>query len=643
MADPVSLEKNVDVLRDILSGDAFHALTSAPADNVELISGDREGGPNIATASRRLYQPDGQHYAEDQVRAFLESPKRLSLAPAPPTSAAAFSEMAVARLYGRFSDRLIRDDRDPSLAAGYLVSLGLGLGLHLPMLLDALPVRNIVIVEQSPAIVRLSLAVLDWAGMAEELERRGGRLHLFIAGNPQTVSARIYETMRGDDMPFLDGSVIFPHYATSYLNEVAGAFATALPMIGDPVGFLEDEALMLRNTAANLKAEPDGILRPGSGTGAVSPVPAFIVGSGPSIDSQIDTIAKHRNDALVISGGTGLSVLLENGITPDLHCEIENVPDIYAAILQCAARHDLSALTLVGSVTVDPRVPPFFGWFLGVFRDVLSSTRAFADGYKPLEMAGPTVTNLACRTAIAAGCSEIYLFGTDLGSIDPEKHHSDGSLYAYSDDPYWQSGAQMESLSIPAAGNFRETVYTSREFLFTKLYFDTLTQNFPAVAFRNCSDGMRIAGAIPFEAQAVALPSLQPSVKQALLDGLSEPWRQHDEIDGVLATIRQALAGAAVDLQFQARGLSGESDLSMLAENLKPFLHDGQMADGDELDAIARFMMSGSVMMIVLAANSLLGRVGPDDRQAVIDAMLAEIEDFAGSAVPLFDSDGQDG
>lgn len=640
MADePISLERNVAALRAVLSTDEFLALTSAATEGVELIGSDQEGGPNIATASRRLYQPDGLGYAKRQVQDFLDSPKRLSLAPAPPTSRSAFSEMAVARLYQRFSDRLVRDDRDPALPAGYLVSLGLGLGLHLPMLLDALPVRNVVIVEQSAAIVRLSLTALNWAELVADIEKRGGRLHLFIGGNPQAVSARLYETMRGHDMAFLDGSIMFPHYATSYLNEVAGAFASALPMIGDPVGFLEDEALMLTNAAANLKAVPDGILR--HDPDAASTVPAFVIGSGPSIDSQIDTIAKYRNDALVISGGTGLGVLLENGIVPDLHCEIENVPDIYAAISQCAERHDLSQLALVGSVTVDPRVPPFFGRFIGVFRDVLSSTRVFAEGMPPLEMAGPTVTNLACRTAIAAGCREVYLFGTDLGSVDPEKHHSKGSLYAISEDPYWRSGAQMESLSIPAPGNFRDMVYTSREFLFTKLYFDTLTQTYPSVSFRNCSDGVKIAGALPVEAQAVSLPSLDPAEKQSLLDGLAMTWRPAMDGDAALAEIRQALAENAVDLQLQARMMLGETDIATLADGFRPFLHDPQDSEGKDLGAIARFMLSGSVMMMVLAANSLLGRAGEADREEVADAALAEIGEFAGSAVALFDEAGR--
>lgn len=635
MTDPISLERNVAALRTILSSDDFLALTNASIDGVELISETNTDGPNIASRGKRLYDPDGRTYAETQVETFLANPKRLSLAPAPPTSRHAFSEMAVARLYDRFAGKLIRDDRDPGLDTGYLVSLGLGLGLHLPMLLDNLPVRNVVIVEQSAAIVRLSLTVLDWAGLADMIDRRGGRLDLFIAGPPQAVSARLYETLRGSDMPLLDGSVVFPHYATSYLNEVAGAFASALPMIGDPVGFLEDEALMLRNAALNLQRQPDGIVKRDSQT--QSTLPAFVIGSGPSIDSHIETIAKHKNDALIISGGTGLGVLLENGIAPDLHCEIENGPDIYTSVADCADRHDLSNLTFVGSATVDPRVPAFFGKFLGVFRDVLSSTKIFAGDHAPLEMAGPTVTNLACRTAIAAGCREVYLFGTDLGSIDPEKHHSSGSLYAYSDDPYWQSGAQMEKLSIPAPGNFRETVFTSREFLFTKLYFDTMPQAYPLVSFKNCSDGVRIAGAKPCPIQDIRLASGTQSEKTWMIDSLAAPWISEIDYEATVAEVRNHVIAIADELRTQTRSISGNPDITALIDLLKPYLNDEQVSESREADQVARFMMSGSLMIMALAANSLVGRIGEIDRPDVLRATLKEIDDFSKSAGELFD------
>lgn len=635
MTVTISLERNVAALRAILSPEDFLVLTNASIDGVELIAETSANGPNIASRGKRLYDPDGRIYAENQVETFLANPKRLSLAPAPPTSRHAFSEMAVARLYDRFAGKLIRDDRDPGLDTGYLVSLGLGLGLHLPMLLNNLPVRNVVIVEQSAAIARLSLTTMDWAGLVEEIDRRGGQVHLFIAGQPQAISAKLYETVRGRDMPFLDGSIIFPHYATSYLNEVAGAFASALPMIGDPVGFLEDEALMLRNAAMNLQRQPDGIVR--RDTQMKSKLPAFVIGSGPSIDGHLEAIAKHKNDALIISGGTGLSVLLENGITPDLHCEIENVPDIYAALAQCADRHDLSTLTLVGSVTVDPRVPPFFGRFLGVFRDVLSSTHVFAGDHLPLEMAGPTVTNLACRTAIAAGCHEVYLFGTDLGSVDPEKHHSSGSLYAYSNDPYWQSGAQMEKLTTPAPGNFRETVYTSREFLFTKLYFDTMPQAYPQVSFKNCSDGVRIAGAPPCPIQDIHLETGMQSEKTRLLDGLATAWTSEFDYCASVAEARNHVIAIADELRAQTRSVSDAPDIIALVDLLNPYLNDSQISNKNDADQVARFMMSGSLMMMALAANSLVGRVAETDRPDVVKATLDEIVNFSETVDELFD------
>ena len=52
-------------------------------------------------------------------------------------------------------------------------------------------------------------------------------------------------------------------------------------------------------------------------------VPVFIVGNGPSLDYLIEVLREEKERVVIVSCGTALQALYQNGITPDYHAEIE--------------------------------------------------------------------------------------------------------------------------------------------------------------------------------------------------------------------------------------------------------------------------------------------------------------------------------
>ncbi len=580
---------------------------------------------NIFVGEAALYPEPATEFAAAQVAAYMQDPQRLSLRPAAPAPGfERINDAAADRLYAAYGDRLRGGSRAPEALNGFLICFGVGAAKQIPRLAHGLAVRWLILVDQSLAFLRLSLETIDWASVIAALEARGGGVRVVTDGDPVRASHLLYQKVRALDAGLLDGSYLYGHLSTSFYAKLTAAFAEALPVIGDSDGFFEDEALMIRNAAANL-GEGAAILVDRSGPdGRQGAPPALIIGSGPSIDGDLETIRALSGEALVISGGTGLGVLLEAGIKPDLHCEIENVPDIVTANQAAASRYDLSGMHLVASATVDPRLTALYDTVSFLFRDSVSSTRLFGSDETTVTMAGPTVTHLACRVALALGCAELYLFGVDLGSTTPEAHHSKHSIYGLSDDPYWRAGAYMEALSIPTEGNFRDQVYTSREFAFARLYFTGLARAFRGRRFFNCSNGVRIEGVEPLRGAAVSAP---PSDARPIQDILAESqmvWRTGDKRDS--QSRLQAALAETLDAIAQALDESAAASDGYIA------LYDRLWADlsdreGAAPEAVARFVVAGTLGMILQTGNSIWGRLLSTDQAAFVSDLRRELAD----------------
>jgi len=508
--------RNIAALRRHLPPETMRRI-ERPVEFPALVAEEGGGDINVDLGHTRLYDGGAAAYAAGQVARFLAMPSRLNVNPPALDSDWVKGEKPFYEaLIDRFGPLPDPDGGDPGVMSGALISFGVGLGLHIPLLLKSISVRDVFLAEQFPEFVSLSLRVTDWAGVIEALEARGGGLHLYLEASPIVLAARVFEGLRRHCALTLDGSYGIRHYASPVLDDAHRQFAEMLPTLGSSHGFVEDECLMLRNAAAvmgrhGLRIAPPLDMAP-------QPLPAIVVGSGPSLDKSIDHIRRLRDRVLLISGGTALSALLGHGLKPDLHCEVENVADIDTVIAGVADRFDIADIPMLCPVTVDPRVPAHFQRVAAFFREGLTPTLLFGGEVGPWNHAGPTVTNLALRAAVWAGARRVYLFGVDMGAAEKDKHHSDASFYAWAgaggDEAYWRSGANMDRFDIPVPGNFRDTVFTNKTFLFNKAFFSTFAAAHPGIVVSNCSDGARIDGTVPCRPEELDLDSAdeKPSV-----------------------------------------------------------------------------------------------------------------------------------
>lgn len=571
-----------------------------------------EGSLNLNLGHALLYDSDAESYAKGQVARYLSDPKRIYINPPPVDGDWVKGEAHVYReteqAFGPLPPPPSAIDAD-DLPSAALVSFGIGLGVHLPLLVEALPFRDLILAEPYAEFLYMSLQVLDWVALFEVVEARSGRVQFVIANEPAMLANGVFDALRQDQFGLIDGTFGFRHYQSPVLETANRLFGEMAPSLGASLGFVEDECVMIANALANM-AKPDArLIGPDHTVAAKCPV--LVVGSGPSLDTDIDQIRRLARGAIVIGAGTGTSALLEHGITPDLHCEVENVAKIYDGFLILTERHDLSGIPFLGSVTVDPRIPDLFGPTAYYFRDSVTSSLLLAEGTGILDHSAPTVSNLACRAAVMLEASSIHLFGVDLGGADPEKHHSAASYYAWTDDDFWSSGANTEALVIPVQGNFRETVYTNLAFLQTRTFFNAFCSAYRDVPVANCSDGVQIEAAKPCRAEDI--PTSVPIDAAAIVSTLLQKSAAPDlsETASILTSYK-----AALDVFFETcRGLlqTAESDFVSIYKSLMPILF---AKDEDCVGAIdaARACSAGTLLLLLQFGYAYARRLPMDQR-----------------------------
>ncbi|WP_425407662.1 6-hydroxymethylpterin diphosphokinase MptE-like protein [Hwanghaeella sp.] len=595
-------------------------------------SAEEPGGPNLLQGGAPLYTPDAAQAAFAQVESYLKRPVRhLSTFTGVPEKTELLSHEAIRKVLGGMQGQSLNPTPDPE--TGYLVCFGLGLGLHLPLLQQALPFRTLVVVEENPEFLLHSLHTVDWTALDAACKARGGRLHLILSKDAQSVADTLLREMRGPEFPMIDGSYIYQHYTSPFLDKSIDALREAMPIIEANDGFFEDEQIMLDQACRNFLRNDFFLLTEAPTPRPLKPMPVFVVGSGPSLDRNIEDIRRNRENVILMSCGTSLRPLLEAGMVPDFHSEIENVEDIGTIIGMLSREHDLSGIPLIAANTVKQSVLDKFDRKILYWRDTVVPTRLLASQEDTLSMTGPTVTNLAIRAAISMGFYEFYLFGIDLGSPDPDRHHAKASVYNATDDEYWKSGAAMEPFVIEQPGNMGGTIYTNRPFLLTKFFFETLFSRFPNHHFFNCSHGVRFEHATPIvsstlEAMPAEIPG--PELVDKCLGELTDV-----KAGGLVPVERLEEYRSALVERFDNLGAlcerASETDFDTLLAEIRSMIAPVSYRTEYSTKSAVDTLISGTITTILHFGYFMVRRIPKDDRPRFMSLFTEALHDAVGA------------
>ena len=570
---------------------------------------------DIEFQGTRLYGEDYREHAKNQVADYWARPFRMNFIP--PQSS------TLDQVGGEFTFRLLRSAVDAGMEMStlpvghetfYLIVYGIGLGGHIEALIEETHCKGLVLVEPNVEFIYHSLSTVDWKALFERFGEPEKYLLITLGSEYKQISHNIRNFVRAKSPSFFDGTLVYSHYKSSIMDMAQRRIQDDANLFLSGLGFLEDETWMIRNSFENLKNYESYIYKRSQHPRAL---PAFVIGTGPSIDKCFDMIRANQDKAVLISCGTSLGVLLANGIVPDFHIEMENVELVFDILSEKTSAYDLSDVCLVASTTVDSRIKDLFRKKIMFFRQVLASWDIFSLGPDSgLHEVGPTVTNAGLSFAQELGFNQIYFVGMDYGTRDRSRHHAKDSEYR----PGGKAGF-VDEFPLERPGNFGGTVYTHGVFIWARETVEQCIRHFRRGAtYYNCSDGMAIDGTIPKVAKTVSLPAVD---KAAALDSLfkdlpvysreqfEESWEAKDWADQVEALCDQLIDFCDVEDE--------DYPLRYLAKMCGVLTQSTERGPAAEVS-----MVRGSIFMIIISAAYYVNRLADRSR---LDEFLRMVKD----------------
>jgi len=455
----------------------------------KLVIGD-DGEPDTIFNDQYFYNKKHKQYCEDQMRGYKSDPQRFALSTLNPQQFDDYAAQFLHNLLLRATEEGMKfSPRPVSNEAYFTLCFGLGLGGFIDELVEFTKCHCLLLFEPSYEFIYHSLEVYDWDTLLKKFKRKKGKVQIFVGSNPELISMQIRATIRSTNAASLDGVHLFAHYNNAVFSRAGRLLMEDKDLIIAGLGFLDDEMVMIKNAHGNLYSGRAKIyLRPPD---KAFPLPAFVVGSGPSLDRDIPYIKKLADKAIIIACGSAVRPLMVNGIVPDFQIEVEN-SDILPLMESVNKDYDLSPVCLVTSITGDREVLKFFKKTVFYFRGSLSPFPIFFQSEEQVLLhCSPTVSNAGLSFAQEIGCRKIFFFGTDMGSMDRDIHHSKDSYH------YTEGAKFLDQIyNTPVPGNFGGTCYTSSGLYWAK---DAMENAIKAMSrgrvYYNCANGALIEGA----------------------------------------------------------------------------------------------------------------------------------------------------
>lgn len=569
---------------------------------------NEDGDPDIEFEGMQLYRMGAKKYADLQLKKFWHNPERVAINPLSSDSVDDEGKVCLYNLlkYGEDNDITYNVSRTTDHVF-HLFILGIGLGFHIPELLERTQPQNVVLIEPNFEFMYNSLFIFDWEEMSEYFVTSGAKLHIMIDSDPEMVITNVRSVFRSFGPTSFDGMTVYRHYENPLMARVVKFIAENGDMLFTGLGFFEDELNMIANTHVNLKSGKERVFFANM---EAKEFPVFVVGSGPSLDMAMDTIRENADRAIIISCGTALAPLLRGGVTPDFHMELERGEHQVTIPAMVADEFDLSKVCLLASTTVVEEVKNLFPKRVFYFRHMLSSFPQFSNVlHNCLRHPSPTVGNTGTSFAQDIGFREFYFFGMDLGFKDGKSHHSKNAAYK-------DLVGEFEALwDREAPGNFGGKVKSTHVFDWAR---DTLEMSmdvsFQGYRYYNCSDGVMIRRTVPMLPEFVDIP--EPArPKSDFVEELISAFPVYDQDTFEQHWKEGELAGQIIEL--------GEKMIKAIEDhpNLLTKQYVSKMADlADPLayDSAAKMILRGSLYQLVMICEYYLDRVNGEDKRELL-------------------------
>ena len=416
------------------------------------------------------------------------------------------------------------------------VVFGVGLGYHIPMLMERVQFDYIYLIEPSFENFYCSLYCTDWRSIIEQVDEQRGVLTFQLGASYQTFIDDLYRVSQDIGVFSLTKCFCYQHYPSKENATLLREFFMRLFELHGGYGFYNDATTALAHTVQNAKQGMNLLKHKTEDSNRYRDYPVYVVGNGPSLDESIEFIKDTQEHALIIAAGTALQTLLKHDIVPDFHTLVERPKSTYDVLLKSLPKETYSKLNLLTMNLIYPNVVPLYQWVgmagkgIDASGDLLNYVllNEAQQALRYLPFCNPLVANTALSYAAHMGFKEIYMFGVDNGYSADGRHHSKDSAYYQGALKDWKPHDARHEL----AGNLGGTVMSSNFLAMSCQQMGRLLglPKFADIHCYNVGEGAKVNHALPLKPEHV-LPEPQQHDKSQVVDYIKDELFNHFQFE----------------------------------------------------------------------------------------------------------------
>lgn len=381
---------------------------------------------------------------------------------------------------------------------------GLGLGFQLGYLYERMTPLNLFVVEPDEEIFYYSMCVFDYTSLVNYVNQEHLGLKFYLLSDPSQFVGEVNNYLlrhAGATLPELAMVV----YKSTELNHIFNQVQSGFSTLVHTSGFFDDLLFGLchgiTNISNGIPLLTDHPLPP-----YVTNKPIVVVGNGPSLDDDIDLLAKCQGKCIIMACGTAFSALCHHNIKADIYVAVERIPEVYESLLEIADHREFFMDTICMALeVVSPKVFNLFKHKILLVkmhelvpRWLIKNQKNLTGNIFLINRTNPLVSNFGVELASYLGFEEIYLLGIDNGSAS-DKNHSKYSMYF--DENYnlkeMYQGMKLDNYTDEAEGNFSGRVKTNFLFKFSVRVMEHSVASYSNRSkYYNCGNGMKIEGCV---------------------------------------------------------------------------------------------------------------------------------------------------
>jgi len=383
--------------------------------------------------------------------------------------------------YNKILNSSILDEKKEFRYITKFIFSGILLGTHIERIIKKLDIKTLLLFENNLEIFRLSLFIVNYRNLSQNRN-----LIFSIDDNSININNKI-ETFYSKSF---HGNYMIKYCSINNRNQELNSVVNFCSM-KSPYYFIYPLVLkgVLAQSISNMNIYPT--LNTKNRYDILSNSKVIIIGSGPSLDKNIEWLKKNKEYFFIICVGSSLNILIENNIKPNLLI----VGDIHHLAINEKSNYVLSKIKDIPFLTYTGTHKNVFGKFnknnIYLF-EVMTHIKDTS-----LHIQGGSVGGQAFYLSCILGARNIYLLGLDM-SLDP-----------ITNTTHSKSHKNFEKINksnhLLIKGNFRDIVATIPEFQRYLKAVNKIVKKYPNINIYNLSDGAYINNTIPVRAISLNL------------------------------------------------------------------------------------------------------------------------------------------